>query len=409
MANIIDYVEWRGDLPFKVSPINEVDVVAMMFLSFNDFSAVPGDIKDGFVDFTDAIRAVYGEKFEKKEVYGGAIMPNKDNQRLISAMLESKRFGHMKMAAFVNNISEKSEQQFAAFTIKLDDGTIYVNFEGTDDTIVGWKEDFNMSFSDEVPCQRRAVEYLESIAAKTRGEIVVGGHSKGGNLAMYAAAKCKSRTQKRIERVISGDGPGFKKEFYASEGYLAVKSRITKLVPQESIVGMFFANDSGIEVVKSGGNGIWQHNSYLWEVKGTRFVRTGGLTPRAAELSRVINEWIEEKDYETRKDLTQCIYEMMTAENAKTLTDFDKDKMLLWRSAFKLEPSKREKIFKSVMEIMSGILKMDVKSISAKKNQKKLPSKKPVKALPAKSRNTDGEKTQKNDAKKEIRRRENKK
>ena len=370
MANMTDYVEWRGDLSFKTSPLNEVDAVAFMFLSFNDFSAVPGDIKDGFVDFSDANRAVYGDDFKKKKLYGGAIMPNKDNQKLLAAMLRSKRFAHMKIGAFVNNISEKSEKQFSAFTLKLDDGTIYVNFVGTDDTIVGWKEDLNMSFSDEVPCQRSAVEYLDKIAAKTRGKIVVGGHSKGGNLAVYAAAMCKKRTQRKIKKVISADGPGFKKEFYKSEGYLAVRPKVKKLVPQESIVGMFFANDGdGYEVVKSGSNGVWQHNSHLWEVKGTNFVRMAGLTPRAAELSRVINEWIEDKDYETRKDLTQCIYEMMTVENAKTLTDFDKDKMLFWRSAWKLAPAKREKIFKSVMEIMGGILKMDVKSISAKREK----------------------------------------
>lgn len=372
MANMVDYVEWRGDLSFKISPMNEVDAVVFMFTSFNDYSAVPSDIKDGFVDFSDAVRAVYGDNFEKKPLYGGAIMPNKDNQRLLSAMLRSKRFGHVKIAAFVDNVSEKSEQQFSAFTVKLDDGTIYVNFVGTDDTIVGWKEDLNMSFSDEVPCQRRAVEYLDRIADKMHGKIVVGGHSKGGNLAVFAAAKCKKSTQKKIIRVISADGPGFKKEFYNSEGYAAIRPKVKKLVPQESIVGMFFANDGdGYEVVKSGSSGVLQHNSHFWEVKGTSFVRMAGLTPRAAELSRVINEWIEDKDYETRKDLSQCIYEMMTAENAKTLTDFDKDKTLFWRSAWKLEPTKREKIFKSVMEIMGGILKMDVKSLSAKREKPK--------------------------------------
>lgn len=357
MANVIDYLIWRGDLSFKQSTLNEVDNVLLVFLNFLDFEdIIPKDPKDGDIILKDAVGKCLARHGGEKPYYG-ALMPSADIEKMAKLMAKSTRFGKARLTGYVKEISIEKEQQFSAFTAILDDDSIFVTFSGTDDTIIGWKEDMNMSFFDEIPGQKRAVEYLEEIANAFDGPIRVGGHSKGGNLSVYAAAKCQKKVQERISRVYNNDGPGFSKAFFESEGYLNIKSRILKLVPQESVVGMLLANDSNFTVVYSKKSGVIQHNSYLWEVRGKHFVRRGELEKKSIELSTVINTWIEEKDYETRKNLIAVIYELLTASDAKTLTDINNGYPALFKAMKKVDPKKRELVLKAIYELIGEIIK----------------------------------------------------
>ena len=243
---MIDYIHWRGDLSFKQSPLNEVDSILFVFLSFLDFSGiVPEYTEDGSVPLKDAVRICFAKDklTEEKDAYYGAIMPNVDIFRMAKLMAKSERFGNVRLTAYQRIVCRDSEEQFAAYCAICDDGTLLVSFQGTDDTLVGWKEDLNLAHVDVIPGQRRAVEYLNSIAASTEGRIRVAGHSKGGNLAVYASAKCDKSVQARIARVYNHDGPGFSREFLNSEGYLEIKDKVLKLIPEESVVGVIFEND----------------------------------------------------------------------------------------------------------------------------------------------------------------------
>ena len=213
-----------------------------------------------------------------------------------------------------------------------------------------------MSFSDEIPGQKRAVEYLEHVANTFDGNIRVGGHSKGGNLAVYSAAKCSPEIQDRISRIYNNDGPGFSKAFLESEGYINVIARILKLVPQESVVGMLLGNDSNFTVVYSKKSGVVQHNSYLWEVRGRHFVRRSELAQKSVELSKTLNSWINEKDEKTRKEIIEAVYEILTVTDAKTLTDISNNKTAMLKAMKKIDPHKRDLVLRTVMELIKEIV-----------------------------------------------------
>jgi len=357
MANIIDYLHWRGDLSFTQSGVNEVDNILFVFLSFLDFKGiVPSDPMEGSITLRDAVELCFDRTADAPPYYG-AIMPNKDIHQMARLMARSTRFGNVRVTGYINEINQETEAQFATYTAILDDGSVFVSFKGTDDTIVGWKEDLNMSVTDEIPGQRHAREYLAYVASMFDGKIRVGGHSKGGNLAVYAAAKSEPDVQKRIVRVYNNDGPGFSEKFLGSEGYQTIKPKVLKLIPQESVVGLLLTNDEHFSVVQSAKSGVLQHNSFLWEVRGRHFVRRRELVKKSVELSRTVNSWINDKDEDTRKQIIEAVYEMLTAADAKTLTDISNNKAAMLKAMKKIDPQKRELVFKTVMELIKEIVK----------------------------------------------------
>ncbi len=376
MANVMDYLNWRGDLSFKQSGVNEVDNILFVFLCFLDFDGiVPSDPREGSILLSDAVKQHFESHADAKPYYG-ALMPNEDIIRMARLMAKSNRFGNARLTAYVNEIGHENENetQFSAYTAMLDDGSIFISFKGTDDTLAGWKEDLNMAFNAEVSGQRRSVEYLTDIAANIEGKIRIGGHSKGGNFAVYAASKCTSEVQARISRVYNNDGPGFSKEFFESEGYLNIKQKVLKLIPQESVVGLLLTNDEHFTVIHSAKSGVVQHNSYLWAVRGRHFVRRNGLEKKSIELSNTINAWIEDKDYETRRLVIEAVYEMMTASSAETLTDIAKNRLALLKSLKKVDPQKKDMVFKVVLELVGDIIKSTgpAKQLSKKKSAKSI-------------------------------------
>ena len=214
-------------------------------------------------------------------------------------------------------------------------GAKYVVFRGTDDTLVGWKENFNMSFMHPVPSQMEAVEYLEYVAEKTKGKILLGGHSKGGNLAVYAAVKASKATQERIAAVYSNDAPGFDTEFIGGEDYKAVRDRIYTFVPQSSVVGMLLEHEESYTVVKSRSAGLLQHNGFSWEVMGGSFVKLDDVDEESKLIDRSIKDWLVQMSSEERAAVIDSIYEAISATNAKTLTDLSQDKIKIvkaWNS-----------------------------------------------------------------------------
>ncbi len=357
MANLIDYIDWRGDLTFEQSRFNEVDNVLFVFFSFLDMRGIVSDTPgvDG-ITLRDATEK-YFERIEDEKFSFGAIIPTKDIHTMAKKMAASVRFGGAVLSGFTDRIDLEAEEQFAGYTAKLEDGSSFVSFRGTDDTLVGWKEDMNMSFSSETAAQKSAVAYIAKVAENLDGPIRIGGHSKGGNLAVYSAAQSPRAIRQRIYRVYNNDGPGFTKDFIASEGYMDIRSRIVKLVPQDSVVGMMLYNDRNYTVVKSEKTGIDQHNSFLWQVLGKRFVRVRRLSKKTVILNNTLNKWLEDKDMDTRRELCGAVYEIMTAANAKTLTDFSRDKLLLIRSIRMIEPQKRDMVFRALSELVAAIVR----------------------------------------------------
>lgn len=228
MANIFDYIQWR-DLSIEKVEFNEIDNLILARLSYFPLDGVVNGEEE--ISITEAY-----EKYEKLENKGRILQ--QEDTTLFPILAKSTRFGKMKLTNYINKIDPKQEKQFSAVTILMPDNTIYVAYRGTDNTIVGWKEDFNMSFSELVPAQTDAANYLNNIAYKYKNNIRVGGHSKGGNLAVYAAAFCDTEIQDRIINVYNNDGPGFCDKIINSKQYQNIIKKVHTYIPQSSITGV---------------------------------------------------------------------------------------------------------------------------------------------------------------------------
>ena len=332
-SSLFDYLNWRGDLPFESVPLCEVDSLILSILSYVDFS--------GFVDEAlperkkppvlltvtkDFLRAQNGAIPNM-----GLIIP-KETVTLLARSAKSARFGLIRPFAYVNKICDESQKQFSAISFLLGNTDVFVAFRGTDDTLVGWKENFNMSFMLPVPAQTEALAYLEDIAACTKGKIYVGGHSKGGNLAVYAAVKASESIKDRIAAVYNNDGPGFDANFISSEEYRAMRDRIYTFVPQSSVVGMLLEHEESYTVVKSRLTGVFQHNGFSWEVMGGEFVKLDSISEESKLIDRSMKDWLAEMSYEERAAAVDSLYEAIASTNAKTLSDLSQDKIKIVRA-----------------------------------------------------------------------------
>ncbi|MGN1231379.1 MAG: DUF2974 domain-containing protein, partial [Anaerotignum sp.] len=228
---------------------------------------------------------------------------------LLRCLAESQRFSQMELCGYVNKLDFAAEKQFSALTIRTGDGMAFVAYRGTDSSSVGWKEDFNMSFMDTVPAQQEAGIYLCQAAEHFKGRLRVGGHSKGGNLAVFAAAMCPAEVQERIVAVYNHDGPGFREGMLQRVGYRAILPRVQTFVPQSSVIGMLLEHEEEYVVIRSSQKGIMQHDPYSWEILGKDFVRLEALSEESRLLDRTVKAWLNDLPEEQREKFVDAVYE----------------------------------------------------------------------------------------------------
>ena len=350
MMNILDYVRWRADVPLSIAPFNEVDNLIFSEMVFADFGGIVSSDECELLPLGQAVER-YFEKFPGEGHRLGLIVPS-EVRTLLRLMGESKRYGSLLLSGYEENTDESVQKQFAALSIHLDDLHIYVAFRGTDDTLVGWKENFNMSFLKAIPAQLASVGYLERVARSfPKASLIVGGHSKGGNLAIYAAVYCERSVKDRIVRVYSNDGPGYRPEVIQSEEYREIRDRISKIVPQSSVVGRLLEHDERYKVVNSMASGLWQHDGFSWEVGPYAFVPAPSLSKESRVIDRSLRKWISEMSPEQRQEISDALYRILTATNAKTLTELTQDKYWLWRLISESDPGSRKTVIAALAQL----------------------------------------------------------
>ena len=314
MAGIFDYLKWRADIPLSVDPFNEVDNLVLAELSYTNFSGiVPSDGSE--VRLSDACREFFS-RHTKQEIAANKSFTAKA-PLLMEEMVEGRRFGSMALRCYLDESDDT--HQVAAVTFRLEDNTDYVSFRGTDGTVAGWKEDFNFSFMNETEGQRLAVQYLNGI----NGNLRVGGHSKGGNLAVYASAFCNR--QERILEVYSNDGPGFRDEIVSREEFQRILPKVTSIVPDSSVIGLLFAGHEEPLVVKSSALGITQHDALTWQVNRNRFVRAQ-LSGFSKLIDKSLSNWLESMDDESRQKFTEIIFSLIESTGQGRFSSMSKDK-----------------------------------------------------------------------------------
>lgn len=321
MATVLDYLKEYGDCSFREMPMTEVDSLALCQLSYLKFDGmVPG--------VHENLHSVTLSSLEKREDFDrlfADVRYEEVNRALVAAMLAGKRYRNMKLNCYINIIEKEWETQFSAITCILEDGTVYVAYRGTDETIIGWKEDFNMAFLSPVPGQEYSVKYLNTIGSRIKRPFYVGGHSKGGNLAIYSAMNCREEIQERIIKIYSMDGPGFRPEVLERCNYDHIKSRVVKILPHSSLVGMLFESDMNFQVVESRKMGLAQHDPYTWLVEGEHLVRVNDIYERIKMMDNTLNEWILSLNEEQLKTFVDTLYQVITASQADNLIDFTQD------------------------------------------------------------------------------------
>lgn len=365
MSNLIDYLSWRGDLPFTAAPFNEVDNLILSELCFLDLeNLVPTDLTNLPVRFEHAADR-YFERNPIESTSMGVIVPQ-DILTLADRARRTPRFRDICLSGFINHIDVSAQEQFSATTYLLGDGSAYVAFRGTDDTLIGWKEDFNMAFTSTIPAQADAARYLHAVLQKLPCPLHVGGHSKGGNLAVYAATHVSEQDRPRILDVYSNDGPGFHADILSSEGYRAMQSKIRSIVPESSVVGMLLEHEEPYRIVKSTAKGLFQHDGFSWELIGDRFTTVGTLSGESKLVDRSLKLWLAQMDNAAREEFVDSMYDILAATNAHTLTELNADRKALLASLRTLDPKTRDMLLKLV-----GILAdQSTKSLFEKKEKK---------------------------------------
>ena len=242
-------------------------------------------------------------------------------KQLFAAVMASRRFRDMRALAYVEAFDAAEEKQFAAVSFQLTDDLAYVSFRGTDSSLIGWKEDFSMAFKAPVPAQESAVNYLNAVSARLKGRLLLGGHSKGGNLAVYAAAACDRAVQDRIERVYSHDGPGFLESVLQSESFQRIAPRIEKTLPQSSVVGMLLEHQENYSIVRSNRVSLLQHDPFSWQVEGDAFVPFAHLTSDAVYLDHTISAWLAQLSEADRERFVEALFEILSANDVSTMDE----------------------------------------------------------------------------------------
>ena len=359
MGNILDYLDWRGDLTFEQSPFNEVDNLILSCFSYLDLDEIT-ELKNGdTLCIKDLSERFSTEKKEQDMKAESAFLQN--TPVLLEKMARSKRFRECIVGGFVNEILSRQAQQFAAVMIGLGDGTSYISFRGTDDTIVGWKEDFNLS-NGVVPSHRKALEYLEEHGTYLQSMLRIGGHSKGGNLAMYAAMQCNEILHEKILSVYDNDGPGFPEEFFSPERVEKVLPKVTRIIPEASVIGMLLTHQKEPLIVASSQKGILQHDAFTWEVMGPSFIQKETLTRREAASDRSLHKWIDTMNEEERAHLIGELFSVLEATGADTISQIQdgglKSLAAMVRQLDKMEPHSKAMVQELIVGIFGSWLEL---------------------------------------------------
>lgn len=366
MATILDYLDTYGTRSLFQDPINEVDSLILCQFAYLKFDGlVPAPEEEGMeVGLQDlAEHPDYERLFQN-------ILFAKSNKKFFQKMIKSRRFSKMRMQSYVNIIETETETQFSAITFLLEDGTVYIAYRGTDESIVGWKEDFNMAFLDPIPGQAYSVEYLKKVAAGLGQPFYVGGHSKGGNLAVYASMNCPEQVKKQIIKIYNMDGPGFRPEVLERYDYESIKDKIIKIIPHSSLIGMLFEQSMDYRVVKSRAWGPLQHDPFSWYVKYGRFVDISQVLEGQKLMDDTLNEWVLSLDGEQLKTFVDTLYQVISATQKDNLIEFSADWLKSINAVLTASKEVDEETREKIKEIMKALLRLTQLKVKAEITQK---------------------------------------
>lgn len=327
MDDIRIYLKYYSNYTFLEEPFNEVDNVIFSLLSYVDFKGIVPTCFNGSITLSDASK-LYWDKHSKLENNLNVTAVRKAAY-VLKKMEGTKRYKDLILYNY--EYKYDSESQFGALCIKGEFG-IYVSYEGTDGLISGWEEDFKLSHIFPTASQKHAIEYLNNVIKYNDKNVLVGGHSKGGNLAMVAAMYCKPKLRKKIKCIYNNDGPGLRKEEFESKNYKEIYPKLKTYIPEHSLVGLLLRHSDNYIVVSSLARGILQHDPSTWCCYGGHFVRTR-ISKSSQKLENSILNWLDKYDDEKREKFVKVLFDVFRSAG---ITDLKEFKMAKLKSAFKI-------------------------------------------------------------------------
>lgn len=317
MSNILDYLAWRGDLTLDIDPFNSIDALILSCLSYVNFENIVPAKSQGKITIESASEKFFSLHTEEELAQDKSFI--KFAPSMLKALGQSERFRNAYLSNYINDTDISREIQFAAVEIDTSDGKVFISFRGTDDTIIGWKEDFNLSYMT-VPAETEAVAYLQRVMKGRLDKVRLGGHSKGGHLAVYAALAADSELTSRIESIYNFDGPGFNHEAMESDQFNTIRPMITKIIPESSIVGRLLENTVEPIVVKSTELGILQHDPLSWQLEGKLFETCMSTDAISDLFDETMSGWLSEMTFEDRKEFVDELFSVFEASGCENLS-----------------------------------------------------------------------------------------
>lgn len=319
MRNIIDYAQGLKSYSFDQVFFKDLDVLALTEVAYLPFEQI---ITEGEITLEKLAQYYTTLNGEKGEILSVITTPRIDLLRILGS---SARYGTIEAFDFINKIDSNIERQFSAITYRLGEEKYLVVFRGTDENLIGWKEDFHMTFMHEVPAQQSAHQYLEKRMTEYPGEYIVSGHSKGGNLAIYASSKLDEEKQNSVSEIYAFDAPGLHESLLESEGFLRIKDRIASYIPQDSMVSVLLEPPVNAQVVKSNAILLLQHDTFSWEVGQLDFVQVENQSQLSIHADKVISSWLENMSHDEKQEFSDVIFDVFLESGINKFADITVD------------------------------------------------------------------------------------
>lgn len=363
MRNIVDYArtEFRS---FDEKPFGPVDSLILSQLSYIHFEGVVPGFEPGAVP----VRLADCNRAECFETMFHFVRDAPNSLRLLQAAAASPRFRNIRATMYISDFDPENDKQFSALTFLLPGSTAYVAFRGTDDTIIGWKEDFMMAFVFPVPSQTQAAFYLSEAFPRLNGPILLGGHSKGGNLAVYAALTADEAIRRRITAIYDHDGPGFREGVLDCESYAQIEPLIQKTVPQSSIIGMLLEGHRKYTVVESSRIGVMQHDPFSWKLADDAFLTSEEVTDGAKYMDRTIREWVNNMDDAERERFTDILFGILDAGDAGSFAAMNRQWRKNYTAIFSAIVDADPDMKKFIRQIIRDFATLMVKNLKSQKS-----------------------------------------
>ena len=318
MGIIFDYLDQVAYDSIYETPFNELDMLMLTEITYLPFDQIVSDQMS-----PDCTCRLF--EAAEKVPQDLSMLVTKNRLKLLEKAASSTRFKNIKLMGYVNDIDPDVQKQFAAMIFKIKPDSYILTFRGTDDSIIGWKEDFHMTYMDQVPAQKTAVNYLRKAMDALPGQFILTGHSKGGNLASYAASQIEPEYQERIQSIYSYDAPGLNHSVITSQGYQTISDKIKRYIPQGSIVGMMLETPKQAQIVKSTAiGGLAQHDTFTWQIADQTFVLLDNLNPDSLQVDKTLKNWVDSVSDEELKDFFDLFFGLILDAGISSINDLTK-------------------------------------------------------------------------------------